>query len=57
VSRTRVKSVQVSVRVSEEIAKRIDDLVNNGYYKSRAEFLADAVREKLEAMGLLKIAV
>lgn len=56
-SRTRVKSVQVSVRVSEEIAKRIDDLVNNGYYKSRAEFLADAVREKLEAMGLLKIAV
>lgn len=51
--RRKVKSIQVSVRVSEEIGRRIQELVDGGYYKSKADFVADAIREKLEAMGLL----
>lgn len=46
----------VTVAIPEELAKVIDEVVQNKVfgYKSRQEFVIDAVRRRLEQLGYLK---
>jgi len=46
----------VSIKIRKELAEVIDEVIKDGKYgyRSRAEFVAEAVREKLRRLGYLK---
>ncbi|MGC8975849.1 MAG: ribbon-helix-helix domain-containing protein [Thermoprotei archaeon] len=47
----------VGVRLPKELIDLVDEIVKSRKYgyRSRAEFIAEAVREKLAKMGLIKV--
>jgi len=47
-TRSRTKTVVISTRVSEVLVKYINLYFETGIYVSFADFLRDAIREKLE---------
>lgn len=41
-------TIQVAARVAVKDGKRLDKLIEDGYYYSRSDFVRAAVREKLK---------
>ena len=48
----------VGVRLPKKLTDEVDALVAQGYlgFRSRAEFIADAIRRRLEDLGFLGVA-
>lgn len=46
----------VTIKIRKELAEVIDEVIRDGKYgyRSRAEFVAEAVRDKLRQLGYLK---
>ncbi len=46
----------VTVKLHKDLAERIDEVLKSGRYgyRSRAEFVAEAVRDKLRALGFIR---
>jgi len=53
--KSRVAEDYVTIKLPRSLAEYIDLVIKSRYgYKSRAEFVRDAVREKLIRMGFFK---
>ena len=52
--KSRVAENYVTVKLPRDLAEYIDLVISRYGYKSRAEFIRDAVREKLIRMGFFK---
>lgn len=42
----------INVRLSPKLLDLIDEATDDGYYKTTSEFIREAIREKLEKMGI-----
>jgi len=51
----RKKDQQVAVRLSRDDYARIRELIEAGLYRSSADFLREAVREKLRTMEVISV--
>jgi len=44
----RRESVKVLISITDELLKKVDEIVNSGRYRSRSEFIREAIRLLLD---------
>jgi Arc/MetJ-type ribon-helix-helix transcriptional regulator len=47
-----IMSEQLNIRLTKEMQGAIDRVIDGGLYPDRAEFVRDAIREKLEQLKI-----